>query len=489
MHRATVLEARQGLREGRFTSVELTEAVFRQIDRVEAQVGAYVHLARESALQQAKNADEKIAAGGAEGAPLLGVPLAIKDLICTEDQPTTCASRFLDGFVAPYDATVIKRLRAAGAVLVGKTNMDEFAMGSSTENSWKHPTRNPWDLDRVPGGSSGGSAAAVAANECLAALGSDTGGSIRQPAAFCGITGLKPTYGRVSRFGLVAFASSFDQIGPMTKNVADAALLMNVLAGHDPMDSTSASVAVPDFTQALDRPVKGLRLGVPKEYFTSGLMPEVASRVEEAIAKLKSLGMETVEVSLPHLDYAVAAYYILACAEASTNLSRYDGVKYGFRSPHSDDLLSMYQNSREEGFGEEVKRRIILGTFVLSSGYYDAYYLKGQKVRTLIKNDFEKAYEACDLIVAPTSPIPAFRLGEKTDDPLQMYLADIYTLSANLAGIPALSIPCGGTDAEGLPVGLQLMGRHFDEETLLAVGHRFQENTRFHLATPALAGE
>ncbi|UCD12571.1 MAG: Asp-tRNA(Asn)/Glu-tRNA(Gln) amidotransferase subunit GatA, partial [Nitrospinaceae bacterium] len=316
----------------------------------------------------------------------------------------------------------------------------------------------------------------------------DTGGSIRQPAAFCGITGLKPTYGRVSRFGLVAFASSFDQIGPMTKTVADAALLMNVISGHDPLDSTSADVPAPDFTLALARPVEGLKLGVPKEYFTSGLMPEVARRVEAAIATLRSLGMNTVEVSLPHLDYAVAAYYILACAEASTNLSRYDGVKYGFRSPAADDLLAMYQNSREEGFGEEVKRRIILGTFVLSSGYYDAYYLKGQKVRTLIKNDFEKAYGVCDLIVAPTSPAPAFRLGEKTADPLQMYLADIYTLSANLAGIPALSIPCGVTEDEGLPVGLQLMGRHFDEETLLAVGHRFQENTRFHLAVPALAG-
>jgi len=489
MHLKSVAEARQGLKDGRLSAAALTEAVFEQIDRVEDKVGAYVHLARESALKQAKNADERLARGEAENQPLAGVPIAIKDLICTEDQPTTCASRFLDGFVPPYDATVIKRLRAAGAVFTGKTNMDEFAMGSSTENSRLKQTRNPWDLERVPGGSSGGSAAAVAAGLCLASLGSDTGGSIRQPAAFCGITGLKPTYGRVSRFGLVAFASSFDQIGPMTRTVADAALIMNVIAGHDPLDSTSADVPVPDFTQALERPVAGLKLGVPKEYFTSGLAPEVAGRVEEAIAALKALGMEPVEVSLPHLDYAVAAYYILACAEASTNLSRYDGVKYGYRSPHSDGLLEMYENSREEGFGEEVKRRIILGTFVLSSGYYDAYYLKGQKVRTLIKNDFENAYKACDVIVAPTTPAPAFKAGEKTGDPLQMYLADIYTLSANLAGIPALSIPCGLTEGQGLPVGLQLMGRPFDEETLFAVGHRFQQNTGHHLKSPALAGD
>jgi len=484
MHRITIAQAKEGLKKKQFSSVELTQAVFERIDQVEAQVQAYVHQTRDLALEQANRADKKIAAG--EDAALLGVPLALKDLIAMDGARTTCSSRFLDGFVSPYDATVVKKLKAAGAVIVGKTNMDEFAMGSSTENSWHHTTCNPWSLDRVPGGSSGGSAAAVAAGECLAALGSDTGGSIRQPAAFTGITGLKPTYGRVSRFGLVAFASSFDQIGPMTKTVADSALLMNVISGKDPLDSTSADIPTPDFSQALGRDVRGLKMGIPKEYFTSGLDPEVERSVMQAIKTLESLGLKMVEISLPHLDYAVATYYILACAEASTNLSRYDGVKYGFRSENSEHLLDMYQNTREEGFGEEVKRRIILGTFVLSSGYYDAYYLKGQKVRTLIKQDFENAYQHCDVIVAPTSPIPAFKLGEKMDDPLQMYLADIHTISANLAGIPAISIPAGLTAAENLPVGLQLMGRHFDEETLLAIGHRFQENTGFHLETPNL---
>ncbi len=477
MHRSTLTQAKEGLKKKQFSALELTEAVFKRIDQVEDNVKAFVHLTRESALYQAKEADRKIAAG--EDAPLLGIPLALKDLICTKGARTTCSSRYLDKFVAPYDATVTERLKRAGAVIIGKTNMDEFAMGSSNENSWHHPTLNPWARDRVPGGSSGGSAAAVGANECMAALGSDTGGSIRQPASFCGITGLKPTYGRVSRFGLVAFASSLDQIGPMTKTVEDAALLMNVIGGKDPLDSTSAENALPDFTKALKGEIKGLKLGIPKEYFTSGIDPEVEQAVREAIKTLESLGMQTVEVSLPHTDYAVATYYILACAEASTNLSRYDGVRYGYRSEKSDNLLDMYLNTRSEGFGEEVKRRIILGTFVLSSGYYDAYYLKGQKARTLIKQDFEDAYKKCDLIVAPTCPAPAFKLGEKLDDPLQMYLADIYTISANLAGIPALSIPCGFT-IDNLPIGLQLMGRHFDEETLLKVGHHFQQNTDFH---------
>jgi aspartyl-tRNA(Asn)/glutamyl-tRNA(Gln) amidotransferase subunit A len=483
MHRATLLKAREGLQKKQFSSVELTEAVFNHIDRVEDKVKAFVHLTRESALDQARSADQKISAG--EDAPLLGIPLALKDLICTKGSRTTCSSRMLDQFVSPYDATVVKRLKAAGAVIIGKTNMDEFAMGSSNENSWHHPTFNPWAQDRVPGGSSGGSAAAVAAHECMASLGSDTGGSIRQPASFCGVTGLKPTYGRVSRFGLVAFASSLDQIGPLTKTVEDAALLMNVICGKDPLDSTSAEVALPDFSLALKGEVKGLKLGIPKEYFTSGMNPEVEQAVQKGIKTLESLGMEMVEVSLPHTQYAVATYYILACAEASTNLSRYDGAKYGHRSEKSDNLMDMYLNTRSEGFGEEVKRRIILGTFVLSSGYYDAYYLKGQKARTLIKQDFEEAYKKCDLIVAPTCPAPAFKLGEKLDDPLQMYLADIYTISANLAGIPALSIPCGFTP-DSLPIGLQLMGRHFDEETLLKVGHHFQQATDFHLKFPSL---
>jgi aspartyl-tRNA(Asn)/glutamyl-tRNA(Gln) amidotransferase subunit A len=476
MHRTTITQARELLKNKKLSSVQLTEAVFARIDQVEDKVQAFVHLTREKALQQAKTADARIAAG--DEAPLLGIPIALKDLICTQGSRTTCSSKILDQFVSPYNATVTERLNQAGAVVVGKTNMDEFAMGSSNENSHHHPTMNPWDLSRVPGGSSGGSSAAVAAHECVAALGSDTGGSIRQPASFCGVTGLKPTYGRVSRFGLVAFASSLDQIGPLTKTVADSAIMMNVIGGKDPRDSTSADVPLPDFTKALQKDVKGMKLGIAKEYFTGGINPAVEKAVQEAIRTLESLGMKTVEVSLPHLDYAIATYYIIACAEASTNLSRYDGVKYGYRTEKSDNLVNMYENTREEGFGEEVKRRIILGTFVLSSGYYDAYYLKGQKVRTLIKQDFENALGQCDVIASPVTPYPAFKLGEKLDDPLQMYLADIYTISANLAGIPAMSIPCGF--AEGLPVGLQLMSRHFDEESLITVGHKFQQATDFH---------
>ncbi|MZG29722.1 MAG: Asp-tRNA(Asn)/Glu-tRNA(Gln) amidotransferase subunit GatA [Nitrospinae bacterium] len=476
MHRTTITQARELLRNKKLSSVQLTEAVFNRIDQVEDKVKAFVHLMKEKALQQAKDADNRIAAG--EEAPLLGIPIALKDLICTEGSRTTCSSKILDQFISPYNSTVTERLNQAGAVIVGKANMDEFAMGSSNENAHHHPTRNPWNLERVPGGSSGGSAAAVAAHECVAALGSDTGGSIRQPASFCGVTGLKPTYGRVSRFGLVAFASSLDQIGPLTKTVADAAILMNVIGGKDSRDSTSADVALPDFTQALQKDVKGMKLGIPKEYFTGGINPEVEKAVQEGIRTLKSLGIQTVEVSLPHLDYAVATYYIIACAEASTNLSRYDGVKYGYRTGKSDNLVNMYENTREEGFGEEVKRRIILGTFVLSTGYYDAYYLKAQKVRTLIKKDFENALKQCDVIASPVTPYPAFKLGEKLDNPLQMYLADIYTISSNLAGIPAMSIPCGF--AEGLPVGLQLMGKHFGEESLITVGHQFQKATDFH---------
>ena len=478
MHRITITQARELLQSKKLSSTQLTEAVFDRIDLVEDKVKAFTHLMRDKALQQAKAADSKIARG--EEQPLLGIPIALKDLICTSGSLTTCASNILNQFISPYNATVVNRLQGAGAVIIGKTNMDEFAMGSSNENSTYHPTKNPWALDRVPGGSSGGSAAAVAAHECIAALGSDTGGSIRQPAGFCGVTGLKPTYGRVSRFGLVAFASSLDQIGPITKSVADAAILMNVIGGKDRQDSTSADVPMPDFTQALDRDIKGMRLGIPKEYFNGGMQPEVEKAVQDSIRTLESLGMKTVEVSLPHLNYAVSAYYIIACAEASTNLSRYDGVKYGYRSLNSENLTNMYENTREEGFGEEVKRRIILGTFVLSSGYYDAYYLKAQKVRTLIKQDFENALEECDVIISPVTPYPAFKLGEKLDDPLQMYLADIYTISANLAGIPAMAIPCGFVGEANLPVGLQLMGKHFDEANLIAVGGKFQQATNFH---------
>ena len=483
MHQPTITQARHQLKDKKYSAVELLDAVYKRIDAMDGKVQAYVHLTRDIAYRQAKEADQKIAGG--EDAPLLGVPIALKDLICMKDTRTTCASHILENFVSPYDATVVQRLKDAGAVLIGKTNMDEFAMGSSNENSYFHVTHNPWDLNRVPGGSSGGSGAAVAANECMAALGSDTGGSIRQPAAFCGITGLKPTYGRVSRFGLVAFASSFDQIGPMTKTAEDAAVLMNVIGGHDPMDSTSADVPLPDFTAALSKDIKGLTMGIPKEYFAKGLDADVEKAVREAIKTLESMGMQTVEVSLPHTEYAVATYYILACAEASANLSRYDGVKYGYRSEQADNLMDMYTNTREEGFGEEVKRRILLGTFVLSSGYYDAYYLKGQKVRTLIKRDFEEAFRKCDLMVGPVAPAPAFKQGEKLDDPLQMYLSDIFTISANLAGIPAMSIPCGQSK-NNLPIGLQLMGKHFDEETLLNIAHQFQKTTDHHLQHPTI---
>jgi aspartyl-tRNA(Asn)/glutamyl-tRNA(Gln) amidotransferase subunit A len=483
MHQPTITQAKHQLLEKKYSAVELLDAVYKRIDAVDSRVQAYVHLTRDIARQQAEAADKKLAAG--EDAPLLGVPIALKDLICMKDTRTTCASHILENFVSPYDATVVKKLKAAGAVLIGKTNMDEFAMGSSNENSFFHATKNPWDLNRVPGGSSGGSGAAVSANECMAALGSDTGGSIRQPAAFCGITGLKPTYGRVSRFGLVAFASSFDQIGPMTKTAEDAAVMMNVIGGHDPMDSTSANIELPDFTAELSNIVRGLKIGIPKEYFAKGLDSDVERAVQEAIKTLESMGMQTVEVSLPHTEYAVATYYILACAEASANLSRYDGVKYGYRSEHADNLMDMYTNTREEGFGEEVKRRILLGTFVLSSGYYDAYYLKGQKARTLIKQDFEEAYKKCDLMVSPIAPVPAFKMGEKLDDPLQMYLSDIFTISANLAGIPAMSIPCGQSK-DNLPIGLQLMGKHFDEATLLNVAHQYQQTTDHHLKHPTL---
>ena len=484
MHRKTILQAKDDLQKKKYSSVELTEAIYKRISDVEPKVQAYVHLTRDIALKQAQEADKNLGAGS--NAPLLGIPIALKDLICMQNVRTTCSSKMLDQFISPYDATVVNRLKKAGAVILGKTNMDEFAMGSSTENSWHHPTMNPWDLQRIPGGSSGGSAAAVAAHECLAALGSDTGGSIRQPANFCGITGLKPTYGRVSRFGLVAFASSLDQIGPMTKTVADSALLMNVIAGNDPKDSTSANIERPDFMKGLDRSLSGLKMGIPKEYFTSGIDPEVEKSVQEAIKTLESLGVEKVEVSLPHLKYSVATYYIIASAEASTNLSRYDGVKYGYRSKKSDNLLEMYMNTRQDGFGEEVKRRIMLGTFVLSSGYYDAYYLKGQKVRTLIKQDFENAFNQCDVIVAPNSPVTAFKLKERIDDPIKMYLSDIYTISANLAGIPGIAIPCGISKTDGMPIGLQLMSRHFDEESLIAVGHHFQKNTDHHLQQPPL---
>ena len=474
----TIHELHDMLRKGEITSRSLTDSVLARIAAVDEKVKAYLTVSAEGAVASAERADDERRAGKASS-PVHGIPIAIKDNMCTQGTRTTCASRILEGFVPPYDATVISRLKGAGYVMPGKLNMDEFAMGSSTENSGFFVTRNPWDLERIPGGSSGGSAAAVAAGECVAALGSDTGGSIRQPAACCGVVGLKPTYGRVSRYGLVAFASSLDQIGPITKDVADSAILLNVIAGHDPRDSTSADIPVPDFTKALVKDVKGMRIGIPKEYFIEGMDPEVDKAVREAVRTLEGLGARVSEVSLPHTGYAVATYYILATSEASSNLARYDGVKYGFRAQGAKDLLDMYKKSRSQGFGPEVKRRIMLGTYALSAGYYDAYYKKGQQVRTLIKRDFDDAFRSVDVIATPTAPTPAFRIGEKSSDPLQMYLSDIFTISVNLAGIPGMSLPCGFAKG-GLPIGLQLLGRHFDEESIFRAASAYEQATEWH---------
>ena len=466
---ATAYQLREKIAAGRVTSVALTEAVLRAIAQRDGELNAYISLMADTALEKAREVDERAKRGDALGA-LAGIPVAVKDIICTKGVKTTCGSRMLESFVPPYDATVIEKLKAADAVLIGKTNMDEFGMGSSTETSHFGPTRNPRDPSRVPGGSSGGSAASLASDEAILALGSDTGGSIRQPASFCGVVGLKPTYGRVSRFGLVAYASSLDQIGPMAKNVRDCALLMGVLAGYDPKDSTSVEAKVPDYTAALDQGNAGMRIGLPKECYSEGLDETVKSAVLGAVERLKASGAEVSEVSLPHTEVAIATYYILAMAEASANLARYDGVRYGFRAEGTKDLFDMYCRTRSEGFGDEVKRRIMLGTYTLSAGYYDAYYRKAQKVRTLIVRDFEQALERCDVLITPTSPTVAFKLGEKLDDPLQMYLSDIYTISANLAGLPALSVPCG-VSSEGLPIGLQIFGRPFEEGTVLKAAY------------------
>ena len=474
----TIHELRDMLRKGETTSLAVTDSVLARIRAVDGKVKAYITVTEELALRQAEQADKRIKSGDIPS-PLLGIPIAVKDNMCTDGIRTTCASKILGNFVPPYDATVVRNLKKAGYVLCGKPNMDEFAMGSSTENSGFFITRNPWDLDRIPGGSSGGSAAAVAAGECIGALGSDTGGSIRQPAACCGVVGLKPTYGRVSRFGLVAFASSLDQIGPITKDVTDSALLMNVIAGHDARDSTSANIPAPDFTRALKKDVKGLKIGLPREYFIEGMDPEVDKAVRGAVRTLEGLGAIVKEVSLPHTGYAVATYYILAASEASSNLARYDGIKYGFRAEGAKDLLDLYMKSRSQGFGPEVKRRIMLGTYALSAGYYDAYYKKGQQARTLIKRDFDEAFKSVDIIATPTAPTAAFRIGEKSADPLQMYLSDIFTISVNLAGIPGISIPCGFTSGN-LPIGLQLLGKHFDEEAILHAAFAYEQATEWH---------
>ena len=479
----TIHQARALLDAGEISAVELTQAVLDRILSVDNAVKAYLTLTPEAALEQARAADAAMG-GQPQGLPLRGIPIAVKDILCTAGIPTTCGSRILEDFIPPYDATVVARLKAAGAIILGKTNTDEFAMGSSTENSAFFPTHNPWDLERVPGGSSGGSAAAVAAGECLGALGTDTGGSVRQPAALCGIVGLKPTYGRVSRYGLIAFASSLDQVGVLTRDVTDAAILLNVIAGHDPLDSTSLDAPVPDATAALTGDIRGMRVGVPREYFIPGMQPEVEAAVRAALEKLADLGAEIVEVSLPHTDYALPVYYLIAPAEASANLARYDGVRYGLRIV-GNSLEDTYKQTRGQGFGPEVKRRIMLGTYALSAGYYDAYYLKAQKVRTLIKGDFDRAFQQVDVIVTPTSPTTAFRIGEKTDDPIQMYLSDIFTLSVNLAGICGINVPCG-FDAQGLPIGMQIMGPALGETTILRVAYAYEQATDWHTRRPPL---
>ena len=479
----TITEIQRRLEAGECTSRELTQAYLDRIETLEPKIGAFITILRDEALEQAEAAD----AARREGVrgPLLGVPLGIKDNMCINGTPTTCASKILANFRPPYDATVIARLRAAGAVFLGKMNLDEFAMGSSCENSGFHTTANPWDLTRIPGGSSGGSAAAVAAGMAAATLGSDTGGSIRQPAALCGCVGLKPTYGRVSRYGLVAFASSLDQIGPFTRTVRDNAIMLNALAGHDPLDSTAHATPVPDYTAVLGRPVKGMRIGLPKEYFIDGMDAEVEAAVRGAVAALVAQGAQPVEISLPHTDYAVATYYVVATAEASSNLARYDGAHYGYRTPGTSNIIEMFTRSRTEGFGAEVKRRIMLGSYVLSAGFYDAYYLKALKVRTLIKRDFEQAFEKCDVILTPTAPEAAFKFGEKAADPLKMYLSDIFTISCNLAGIPGISLPCGFTTG-GLPIGLQLLAPAFAEETLFQTAHAYEQSQEWHKRAPAL---
>jgi aspartyl-tRNA(Asn)/glutamyl-tRNA(Gln) amidotransferase subunit A len=483
LHELSLREAAARVRRRDLSSVELTRAALARIRAVEPAVGAFLTVTEAEALAAAEAIDRRVAAGEDPG-PLAGVPVGVKDIICTAGVRTTAGSRMLETFVPSYDATVAARLRHAGAVLVGKVNCDEFAMGSSTENSALGVTRNPWNASRVPGGSSGGSAAAVAAGECHASLGTDTGGSIRLPAAFCGVVGLKPTYGRVSRYGVIAYASSLDQVGPLGKTVADCAHLLTAISGHDPCDSTSVPRPVPDFRAALRGELGGLRVALPREYFVEGMQPEVEQAVRAATQTLKQLGAEVEEVSLPHTEYAIPAYYLIATAEASSNLSRYDGIRYGLRGPGTA-LRDVYESTRAQGFGDEVKRRIMLGTYALSKGYYDAYYLKAQKVRTLIRDDFSKVFERCHVVVTPIAPTTAFPIGEKTSDPLQMYLADIFTVSVNLAGLPGLSLPCG-FDRSGLPIGLHIVGRPFDEETVLRAGHAYERAADWHRRVPPL---
>jgi len=488
LHSLTIAKAKEFLAQGKISSRELTTAMLDRIDQYDEKIGAFLTVDRDAAMAQAKAADEQIAAGN-QGS-FTGIPIALKDLLCTKGIKTTCGSKILDNFVPQYDATVVAKLKQENAVLIGKTNLDEFAMGSSTENSSFKITRNPWNYEYVPGGSSGGSAAAVAAQFCSGALGTDTGGSIRQPASHCGVVGLKPTYGRVSRFGLVSYASSLDQIGPITRDVTDAAMMMNLICGNDPMDSTSAKKDVPDFTQALTQfethSLKGMKAGIPREYLgMEGIHPEVAAMFDQAKKVLAGLGVEIVDISLPHTEYVVAAYYIIAPCEASSNLARFDGVKYGFRDKSTEDLIDMYKKTKSKGFGPEVQRRIIIGTYALSAGYYDAYYGRASQVRTLIMEDFSKAFEQCDLILSPVAPTPAFKIGENTDDPLTMYLSDVFTLSANMAGVPGISVPAGFSSS-GLPMGIQMMASRFDEISLLRAGFGFERALDLKTKFPAL---
>ncbi len=480
----TIADASQGLRKRDFSAREITRACIERIAAVEPELNAFITVTESEALAQADAADRTLGGNG-EAPALCGIPLGIKDIYCTRGVRTTCASRMLADFIPPFDATVVARLRDEGAVFVGKTNLDEFAMGSSTENSAFGPTRNPYDLERVAGGSSGGSAAAVAAGECIASLGTDTGGSIREPASFCGVVGLKPTYSRVSRYGVIAYASSLDQVGPFAKTVRDAAIMLRAVAGRDLRDSTCSARSVPDYEQALTGEARGMRIGVPREVCVEGMEAAVEKSVREALRTYESLGARTVEISLPHTAYAIAAYYVVATAEASANLARYDGVRFGHRAAAAENNIQMYERSRAEGFGAEVKRRIMLGTFALSAGYYDAYYLKGQRVRTLIRRDFERAFASCDVIATPVAPTTAFRLGEKMSDPLQMYLSDILTISVNLAGLPGMSIPCG-FDGRGLPIGLQLIGPAFGEEAILRAGDAYERAGAFVRRDPVI---
>jgi aspartyl-tRNA(Asn)/glutamyl-tRNA(Gln) amidotransferase subunit A len=479
LNQLTISKLTEKLSRREISAREITQSCLDRIAAVDGKIHAFISHDGTDALAQADAVDKSLANGVNASRPLLGIPVAVKDVLAVKNQPLNCGSKILGKFISPYDATVVEKLKAAGAVVFGRCNQDEFAMGSSTENSAFGVTRNPWDTERIPGGSSGGSAAAVAADECIASLGTDTGGSIRQPAALCGCVGLKPTYGRVSRYGLVAFASSLDQIGPFTKDVRDAATMLGVLGGHDLRDSTSVPQPIPNYVAALNGNIRGLKLGLPKEYMIGGLDPEIKSAIDAAVKKFAELGAEIVEISLPHTDYAVATYYIIATAEASANLARFDGIRYGARVEGADPI-ELYSKTRGAGFGAEVKRRIILGTYVLSSGYYDAYYLRAQKVRTLIRRDFLNAFEKVDAIVTPTTPTAAFKLGEKSDDPLQMYLSDIFTISCNLAGICGISIPCGFTKSPKLPIGLQLLGKPFGEETLLKIAHAYEQNTPWH---------